>query len=521
MDPIAIVITVISVLTAIAGIVFGLTRSKSAVQQSDQARDEIQSQLEDQRKQIEAERRELRLQAKEQEIKLKERVEAEAQKNRSELEEAKRRLEDAKKRLDDREDNLDKRKSEIDKRASELDKRQQKLKELEEEAQRLVESRQQELERVAQMTREEARELILSDVEKETRQDCAQLIRRMEEEARREGERRAAEVVAAAIQRCAVDQTTETTVSVVPLPNDEMKGRIIGREGRNIRCFEQFTGIDLIVDDTPEAVVLSGFDPVRREIAKVALESLTSDGRIHPGRIEEAVERARKQTEERMQEAAEAAIMEVGITGLHPEIMRMLGKLRYRTSFGQNVLKHSIEVAHLAGMMASQIGARVNIARRGGLLHDIGKAVDYERDGTHTQIGAEVAKARGESPEIVHCIAAHHDDVEMDSVEAALVQAADAISAARPGARRETLDAYIKRLEGLETIARSFEGVEQAFAIQAGREVRVIVKPERIDDLAALNLAKGMASRIEGELDYPGQIRVTVIRETRAVEYAK
>ncbi len=508
-----IVISVICFLAAVAAVVYAYMQTKSA-SKSHLARDELQTRLEEERRALEAERREIQLGIKEKEIKLREKVENEAQRGRAEVEKAK-------KRLDTREDNLDKRKSEIDKRASELDKRQQRLKDKEQEAEDLLDERRAELERVAGMTTAEGRQLLIAEVEKETEQELGQLIRRMEEDAKREGERRAAEIVSRAIQRCAVDQTTETTVSVVPLPNDEMKGRIIGREGRNIRCFEQFTGIDLIVDDTPEAVVLSGFDPVRREIARVALEALTSDGRIHPGRIEETVDRARKQIDERMEEAAEQAAMDAGVTGLQPELMRMLGKLRYRTSFGQNVLKHSIEVSLLAASMASDVGARVNIARRGGLLHDIGKSVDYERDGTHTQIGAEVAKARGESPDIIHCIAAHHDDIEIETVEAALVQAADAISASRPGARRETLDTYVKRLEGLESIASSFDGVEQAFAIQAGREVRVIVKPDKIDDLQAHRLAKGMASRIEGEMDYPGQIRVTVIRETRATEYAK
>lgn len=478
------------------------------------ARTELETKIQELKRAIEAEKRELKVAAKEQELKLREKLEAEQNKTRQELERTKN-------RLDSREDSLDKRKSEIDKRTSQLDKQQNRLQQREEEAEELVSQRRGELERVSQMTQQEARDTLLAEVEKEIQQDSAKLVRRIEEEAKHEAERRAAQIVTHAIQRCAVDQTTETTVSVVPLPSDEMKGRIIGREGRNIRCFEQLTGIDLIVDDTPEAVVLSGFDPVRREIAKVGLEILISDGRIHPGRIEETVERARKQTEERMQQAADNACMETGVTGLHSEIVRLLGKLRYRTSYGQNVLKHSIEVSHLAGVMASELGVRVQLARRGGFLHDIGKAVDYERDGTHTEIGAEIAKARGESADVVHCIAAHHDDIELQSIEAALVQVADAISASRPGARRETLETYLKRLDGLETIARSFDGVEQAFAIQAGREIRVLVKPDKVNDVDAHRVAKGMVSRIESELDYPGQIRVTVIRETRAVEYAK
>ena len=512
--PTATVIAVISAVIALGAIVYAVLKSRTMTGKADQARSEIEAELGESRRALEAERRELKLAAKEEEIKLRERLEEEAKRSRGDLEKTKR-------RLDEREDNLDKRKSEVDQRTSSLDKRDQRLQESESECEELLERRREELERVSAMSTHEARTLLLAEVEKEIRHEAAQLIRRIEDEARKEADRRAGEIVSRAIQRCAVDQTTETTVSVVPLPSDEMKGRIIGREGRNIRCFEQLTGIDLIVDDTPEAVVLSGFDPVRREIAKVALEMLIGDGRIHPGRIEETVERARKQTEERMQEAAERATFETGVSGLHPEVLKLLGKLRYRTSYGQNVLRHSIEVSHLAGAMAEEVGARAGIAVRGGLLHDLGKAVDFERDGTHTQIGAELAKARGESPEVVHCIAAHHEDIEIRSIEAALVQAADAISASRPGARRETLESYLKRLEGLESIASSFEGVEKVFAIQAGREVRVIVKPEKIDDLEAHRLAKGMVSRIESELDYPGQIRITVIRETRAVEYAK
>jgi ribonuclease Y len=508
------VIAVIMALVAIAAVAYAVQKSKALTEELERQKAQAEQELQQAGKALEAERREFKLAVKEEEIKLREQVEEEARKERAELEETK-------KRLDKREDNLERRKSEMDQRASELDKRERKIADSEKAAQDLIDARRSELERIAQMTTSEARTLLLSEVERDARNDAAQLLRRVEEETRREADRKAAEVVSRAIQRCAVDQTTETTVSVVPLPGDEMKGRIIGREGRNIRSFEQLTGIDLIVDDTPEAVVLSGFDPVRREIAKVALEMLISDGRIHPGRIEETVDRARKQTEERMEEAAEQAIFETGVTGLHPELMKLLGKLRYRTSYGQNVLKHSIEVSHLAGAMAAELGVRVGLARRGGLLHDIGKALDFERDGTHTQIGSEVAKARGESPDVIHCIMAHHDDVELTSIEAALVQAADAISASRPGARRETLETYLKRLEGLESIASSFDGVEKVFAIQAGREVRVIVRPEKIDDLAAHRLAKGMVERIESELDYPGQIRVTVIRETRAVEYAK
>ena len=507
-------IAVISVIAAVGSIIYTVVRVRGTTASLAQARQSAQEESEEARRTLDAEKREHKVAIKEDEIRLKERLEEEIKSTRAELDGTKR-------RLDDRDDNLEKRKQATDQRAVQVEKAEQKLVAQAKEAEELILRRREEVERVSAMSTPEARKLLLSEVERDTRHEMAQLVRRIEDEARKESDRRAARIVGMAIQRCAVDQTTETTVSVVPLPSDEMKGRIIGREGRNIRAFEQLTGIDLIVDDTPEAVVLSGFDPVRREIAKVALGILIGDGRIHPGRIEETVERARKLTQERMDEAAEQATFETGVSGLHPEVVKLLGKLHFRTSYGQNVLKHSIEVAHLAGAMAAELGARVAIAKRGGLLHDLGKSVDYERDGSHTQIGAEIAKSRGESPDIIHCILAHHEDVQIETIEAALVQAGDAISAARPGARRETLETYIKRLEGLESIAASFDGVEKVFAIQAGREVRVLVKPDRIDDLEAHRLAKGMAERIEGELDYPGQIRVTVIRETRAVEYAK
>lgn len=404
------------------------------------------------------------------------------------------------------------------------DKLNKKIKDVEDRRQdieMLYEKELRKLEELSGLTSEEARQLLLSDIEKEIKYEAAMLIKDVESKAKEEAEKRAREIITYSIQKCAADHVAETTVTVVSLPNDEMKGRIIGREGRNIRTLETLTGIDLIIDDTPEAVILSGFDPIRREVARIALEKLIQDGRIHPARIEEMVEKAKREVENIIKEEGEQATFDAGVHGLHPEIVKLLGRLKYRTSYGQNVLKHAVEVSHLSGIMAAELGADVKIAKRAGLLHDIGKAVDHEIEGTHVEIGMELLRKYKESKEVIHAMSTHHGDYEPQTIEAVLVTAADAISAARPGARRETLESYIKRLEKLEEIANDFEGVEKSFAIQAGREIRILVKPEIYNDDEILLLARNITKRIEADLEYPGQIKVNVIRETRAIEYAK
>lgn len=417
--------------------------------------------------------------------------------------------------------NIDKKSDSLDRKTEKLNAEIKKVEQKESKIQEIIDQQLQELEKVANLTTDEAKGILLDTVREETVQEQASIIKEIESRTKDRAEEYAREIISTTIQRYAADNVIEATVTVVNLPNDEMKGRIIGREGRNIRAFETMTGVDLIIDDTPEAVVLSAFDPVRREIARITLEKLIADGRIHPSRIEDMYGKAKAEVESTIRREGENACDEANVHGVHPEIVKLLGKLRYRTSYGQNVLKHSIEVANLAGMIAAELGADVRLAKRGGLLHDIGKAIDHEIEGPHVELGVNAAKRYKEKPEVINCIESHHGDVAPNSVEAVLVQAADAISAARPGARRESLENYIKRLENLETIANSFDGVETSFAMQAGRELRIMVQPENIDENKSILLARDIANEIENELEYPGQIKVNVIRETRAVEYAK
>jgi ribonucrease Y len=459
-------------------------------------------------------KREKQLEAKEEAHRLRSDLEKESRDRRSELQRMER-------RLLQKEESLDRKISNVETKEEELRRKEEENRAFREKLDQLHQQQLIELERVSCMTSDEAKEVLMQRVREEVNHEMMVMVRDIEVQAKADADKKAREIVTLAIQRCAADHVSETTVSVVSLPNDEMKGRIIGREGRNIRALETLTGIDLIIDDTPEAVIISGFDPIRREVARLALEKLVSDGRIHPARIEEIVEKTRKEVDMQIKEEGERATFESRVHGLHPELVILLGKLRFRTSYGQNVLQHSIEVAHLAGIMASELGLDVNFAKRAGLLHDIGKAIDHETEGSHVYIGADLAKKYKESPGIINAIAAHHGDTDFNTLEAVLIQSADAISAVRPGARRETLEAYIKRLEKLENIADSFEGVEKAYAIHAGREIRIMVKPDRIDDYTSIQVARDIVKKIESELEYPGQIKVTVIRETRAVDYAK
>jgi ribonuclease Y len=470
--------------------------------------------LEDAQKEADARKREAIVEAKDETFRVKRESEREIREQRAELQRLER-------RLVQREEQQERKVENLERRERQQQDEGQRLAALREELGRLKEQQHAELQRVAGLTVDEARAQLLAAVEADTRNEVAQLIRRIENEARDEGDRRAREILALAIQRVAAEHTAEVTVSVVPLPNEEMKGRIIGREGRNIRSLEALTGVDLIIDDTPEAVTISSFDPVRREVAKLALERLMADGRIHPGRIEEVVERARRELDERIREAGEQAAFEAGVHGLHPEETMVLGRLKFRHSYGQNLLRHSVEVALLSGLLATNLGADPKLGRRAGLLHDIGKAMTHEVEGTHVAIGADLARRYHEPPEVINAIAYHHGEEEASCLEAVLVAAADAISASRPGARKETVEMYVKRLQSLEQLAASFTGVDKAYAIQAGREIRVIVKPTEVDDLQAAALARDLAKKIEEELKYPGQIKVTVLRETRVIEYAR
>lgn len=475
---------------------------------------DAKTKLDDAKREAEATKKEAILEAKEEVHKLRTDLEKESRERRNEVQRLER-------RAIQREESLDKKAEVLEKKDEGLNKKIQEVQELEVSVQDLYVKQREELERVANLSSDNAREILLEEVRREIKHETAMMVKEIETKAKEEADKKAREIITTAIQRCAADHVSETTVHVVALPNDEMKGRIIGREGRNIRTLETLTGVDLIIDDTPEAVILSSFDPIRREVARMALEKLIVDGRIHPARIEEMVEKSIKDVENDIKEEGEQATFETGVHGLHPEIIRLLGRLKYRTSYGQNVLKHSVEVSYLAGLMASELGIDPTLAKRAGLLHDIGKAVDQELEGPHALIGGDLAKKYNESSVIVNAIAAHHGDVEMESLEAMLVQAADAISAARPGARRETLEAYIKRLEKLEEIADSYEGVEKSYAIQAGREIRIMVKPDIVDDAGAIELVRNIVKDIEEKLEYPGQIKINVIRETRAVDYAK
>lgn len=468
----------------------------------------------DAEKVAESKKKEAVIEAKEEVHKLRNEFEKEVRERRNELQRMER-------RLIQREESLDKKVESLEVREENLNKKNSEIQNIQDQVNELYGKQVAELERIAGLSTEQAKDQLLNNLREEIKYESAMMIKDVESKAKEEADKRAREITVTAIQRCAADHVAETTVSVVNLPNDEMKGRIIGREGRNIRTLETLTGIDLIIDDTPEAVILSGFDPIRREVARIALEKLIADGRIHPARIEEMVEKAKREVENDIREHGEQATFETGVHGLHAELIRLIGRLKYRTSYGQNVLNHSIEVSHLAGLMAAEIGADVTLAKRAGLLHDIGKAVDHEVEGPHAIIGSDIAKKYNESPAIVHAISAHHADFEPQTIEAVLVQAADAISAARPGARRETLEAYIKRLQKLEEIAESFDGVDKSFAIQAGREVRIMVKPEQITDAESIQMARDIVKRIENELEYPGQIKVNVIRELRSIEYAK
>jgi ribonuclease Y len=506
---------VVGIICALIGIVIGIIIRKNISESKiGSAEEEAKKIVDEAVKDAETKKKEILVEAKDEAHKMRNEYERENKERRSELQRNEKRLIKKEEMLDSKSMQVEKKEDMLQKKLKDIETKQSKL-------DAIHDKQVEELERISGLSTDEAKNMLIDNIKREAEQEASIAVKEIEREAKDTAERKAREIITYAIQKCSADHVAETTVSVVDLPNDEMKGRIIGREGRNIRALEQLTGIDIIIDDTPEAVVISGFDPIRREVARLALEKLISDGRIHPARIEEMVEKAKKEVEQQIKDEGEQATLDTGIHGLHPELVRLLGRLKFRTSYGQNVLKHSMEVSYLAGIMAAELGADVKLAKRAGLLHDIGKAVDHEVEGPHVTIGEDLARKYKESKAVIHAIAAHHGDIEPQTVEAVLVQAADAISAARPGARRETLETYIKRLEKLEEISNSFEGVEKSFAIQAGREVRIIVKPEVTSDSSIILIAKDIVKKIEEEMEYPGQIKVNVIRESRATEYAK
>ena len=517
-----LILSILLVLVLIVGVVVGYLIRKSIAEAKISSAENLATQIVDEAKRnAESAKKEALLESKEEAHVFRQQVEEELRERRTETQKQEERLVTKEENLDRKSVLLEKRELSLENREESLIEKQQQIEEMESKVDTMITEQKNELERISGYTSEQAKQVILDKLEGELVQESAVMIKESENQVKEEADKKAKNILSLALQRCAADHVAETTVSVVNLPNDEMKGRIIGREGRNIRTLETLTGIDLIIDDTPEAVILSGFDPIRREVARLALEKLVQDGRIHPARIEEMVDKARKDVDGYIREIGEETTFEIGVHGLHPDLIKILGRLKYRTSYGQNVLKHSMEVAYLSGLMAAELGEDEVLARRAGLLHDIGKAIDHEVEGSHVEIGKELAIKYKEHDTVINAIASHHGDEESTSIISTLVAAADALSAARPGARSETLENYIKRLEKLEEISDSFTGVEKSYAIQAGREVRIMVKPEEIDDASAIHIARDIRKRIEGELEYPGHIKVTVIRETRSVEYAK
>ena len=514
MIPIYVWIAICIVSAVVASLISILIRKKTVEKTIGSAEKKAREIIDDAIKDAEAQKKEMLLEAKEDNLKTKNELEKEVRERRAEIQKFEQ-------RILNKEEAIDKKAETIDKREQSLKDREENLAEKQAKVDKLSEQRVNELERISGLTSEQAKEQLLNTVEEEIKIETAKIIKEGEARVKEESDKKARDIIVNAIQKCATDQVSEATISVVQLPNEDMKGRIIGREGRNIKTLESLTGVDLIIDDTPEAVVLSGFNPIRREVARIALEKLIVDGRIQPSRIEEMVNKAKKEVETIIREEGESATLEVGVHGIHPELIKLLGRMKFRTSYGQNALKHSVEVAHLSGLMASEMGLDVRVAKRAGLLHDIGKAVDHEQEGTHIQLGVELCRKYKESATVINAVEAHHGDVEPETLIACIVQAADAISAARPGARRETLETYTNRLKQLEDITNSFEGVENSFAIQAGREIRVMVVPDKVSDADMVLMARDISKQIEAELEYPGQIKVNVVRESRAIDYAK